>query len=147
LPAAVVDASVLLAALEPDGADARQALVALAETHDLAAPTLLPFELGHVIHRKRPLGYGATPGERDEALDAALAAVALVAPDAGRLRAAARLVEAHRLGFYDACYLALAAADDASLLVTEDEALRGIAARVLGEGRALRAKDAAAWVG
>ncbi len=139
MPVAVVDASALLAALEPGGVAARQNLVTLSETHDLAAPTLLPFELGHVIHRKHPAGYGATPDERDAALAAALGAVTLVPPDEERLQAAARLVDAHRMSFYDASYLALAAADESSVLLTEDRALHQVAVRVLGPDRALRA--------
>lgn len=142
MPAAVVDASALLAALEPGGSAARQALVALAETHDLVAPTLLPFELGHVIHRKRPAGYGATPEERDEALAAALGVVVLVPLDDERLRAAARLVEAHRLSFYDAAYLALAAGEEGSVLLTDDGALHRVAARVLGATHALHVSAA-----
>lgn len=53
----------------------------------------------------------------------------------GDLGAVARDCERSGLTFYDAAFLELAARDDASVLVTEDAALRAQAARRLGPRR------------
>ncbi|HEX2022745.1 MAG TPA: type II toxin-antitoxin system VapC family toxin [Candidatus Thermoplasmatota archaeon] len=141
---AVIDASALLLGLEPEGDLARRALVALADERRLAAPALLAWEVGHVIHRKRPGRYGATHEERQEAFEAATSAVALVAPTPEALAAAARLCAAHPVGFYDAAYLEMAARGEGSVLVSADADLLRVARRVLGEGRALTVEAAAA---
>lgn len=140
---AVVDASALLRALDPDGETARRALVALATERQLCAPMLVVWQMGSVVHRKHPARYGATHEDRQESLSAALSAVGLIHPDDDAIRKTGDLAETHGMSFYDAAYLELALRDGSSILLTVYKELRMIGRRALGADRSLDVDEAA----
>lgn len=110
------------------------------ELHDRAAfiaPSLLAFEIGNVVHAKKPAVFGRTPPDRVDLVRTLLSDVSLVETDDAARARAGPLAEEERLSFYDACYLDLAASRRAALL-TEDERLAKAAARRLPKGRVLR---------
>lgn len=112
---AVVDASVVVAALADAGTDGRWAGAVLAE-RVLAAPELMPFESANILRR------ATLAGELDEALailahsDLAALPVDLYPYEA----VAGRAWELRRnLTIYDAAYVALAEALDAPLITLD----------------------------
>lgn len=130
----VLDASALIdAAAQPAR---NRALQHIQETHALVAPFLLASEAGHVVHCKRPRSFGATPTARAEVLETMLEGIDLIAPDAASRHRAALLAARHKLTFYDAEYLELAARRAGALLLTQDQALLAAARRRLGTARA-----------
>ena len=134
----VLDASALL-----DGADAARpewgvAVRDLQARHPCAAPALLAWELGNVVHRKHAKAFAPRGVDLVEVL---LEEVDLVPSDAASRRRCGDLVAATGLTFYDASYLDLALATPGAVLVSQDRRLVA-AARERG-GRAYLLDEAA----
>jgi len=137
----VLDASALLASAEPDRYDLAEAAELLEGGADVAAPSLLAWEIANVVHLKHPAAFGPDEAARVRLVGALLEGIDLIEPDDAHLRDVARLVHAHRLTAYDAAYLALAVSQKA-VLVTEDARLHAAARRELGASSAWRLLDA-----
>lgn len=130
----VIDASALVLAVQREERDARAALARkllprLLEAHGLTAPALLAWELGQIVHRKRPTEW-RDRAHRSRTLQLLLEDIELAPPDAAMLERTGHIAEAHDLSFHDAAYLELAAGAEDRFLLTEDE-------RLLSAGRAL----------
>lgn len=124
----VVDASSRIATL------ARPKLAGpLFAAHDACAPVLLRWEIGNVIHGKRPAVFGDLA--KRKAIVATLLAPVRLIDQRGREDAIADVVDRTGLTFYDAAYLQLAA-DEGAPLLTEDQQLLEAAGKVLGRNRA-----------
>lgn len=137
---AVLDANVALSGAVDEEADpraeaARSILPPLHHRFGLAAPALLVWEVGQIVHREHSASFGDDASERAEVVGDILAEIALDPPTPESTVRTSLLAEKLGLTFYDAAYLELAARDGTSLLVTEDEALRHAARALLGEGR------------
>lgn len=132
----MLDSSALLASLDVARPQASDAMRDLKAQFEAVAPTLVAWELGNVVHGRRRRLFGRTLEERLEVVDALLEGVELLPLEPGDLMAVGRDCEESGLTFYDAAFLELAARDDASVLVTEDAALRAQALKRLGPGRA-----------
>lgn len=134
----VIDASATLLATSPLVVpEAAERWAELMRDHEAVAPALLAFEVGNVIHRKRPAEFGGSLDARLHAVGTALEGIALLPLEAGDVEAIARVCEEEQLSFYDAAYLELAERDDEALLVTDDDRLRRAATRRLGAERVL----------
>lgn len=101
-------------------------------SYEPTAPALFAYEIGQVVHAKRPDLFGDAAKRR-------LVARTLVAPmrlidQSARLDAIADLVDKTKLSFYDASYLQLAM-DEGAGLVTHGRTLHSVAARRLGHPR------------
>ena len=130
----VIDTSALVASHE------REQHAELGRLHtrsDLIAPTLLAFEVGQVVHSKKPASFGDTPEERAALVETLLGGIDLVVADERSWRRIGELAEEEGLSFYDAAYLELAEARGATLL-TEDEKLAKCAVRRIGKKRVMR---------
>lgn len=137
----VVDASVAIltaqrAEADPRAGVAREVLPLAAERWVLAAPALLKWEVANVVHRQRR---GEWPDAKTRALVVrhVLDGLAFDDPDLAAVERAGALVERLGITAYDAAYVELAARDEDSLFLTEDDALRAAADRVLGKKRTL----------
>lgn len=130
----VIDSSALLASHEREQ---HEELGRLHARSDIIAPVLLGFEVGHVVHSKKPEAFGASAEERAAFVDALLMGVTLVDPDEGTWRRVGALAEADDLSFYDAAFLELAIEREATLL-TEDDRLAKSAVRRIGKTRVMR---------
>jgi len=130
----VIDTSALVASHE------REQHAELGRLHaraSIIAPALLAYEVGQVIHAKKPSAFEASASERADLVSALLGSIDLITPDDDSLRRSGELAEKERLSFYDASFLELAISRDASIL-TEDDKLAKIAIRVLGPTRVMR---------
>lgn len=137
----VIDANVAVlpaqrAEKDPRADVARRVLPAATEAYGLAAPALLAWEIGQIVHRKRAAEW---PDLATRQGTAALLVqdVDLDVPDAAAAERCGSLAEKHAISYYDAAYLELALRKPSGLLVTEDERLRRAAALELGPDRAL----------
>lgn len=101
-------------------------------TYEATAPALFQWEVGQVVHAKRPDLFG-DPTKRRAIVRALVSPMRLVEQSA-RLEAIADLVDKTKLSFYDASYLQLAI-DENAALVTHDKTLHSVAARRLGHRR------------
>lgn len=138
----VVDTSALLDAVDQDHPAWGEALFRLGESGTFLAPAILASEAGNVVHRKRPGDFGVSTERRAELLETLLSLVDLVPSDPHARRRAAVLVQRHRLSFYDAEFLELAARHPVAILVTHDARLLAAARDALGPERAFRLDDA-----
>lgn len=136
MPALVLDASALLAPFDPEGDDLALALEDLLAEHDALAPAPLLSELGNVVFGHRRARFGTDHADRLDTYANLLAPLRIVPGGDDHRRAAARIAEARRITFYDAEYVALAAAEGA-VLVTEDRGLLDAARKELGPRRAM----------
>lgn len=139
----VLDASANVARVERGslGQVARTVFAELLERHELLAPALHAWEVGNALLRERPRGRPPGVFEPGMVTDL-LESLELRPPTTPGLRATGRLARRHRLTFYDAAYLQLAAEDTQRVLVAEDRALLRAAYGLLGGGRALSLADA-----
>lgn len=137
----VVDASAAILAAQSSAADpraevARQVLPLAAERWPLAAPALLKWEVANIVHRKRAAEW-TDAATRARVVEHVLAGIEFDDPDPAAIARAGSLVERLKITAYDAAYVELAARDDASLFLTEDDALRAAADKVVGKKRTL----------
>lgn len=137
----VMDASALLKGIEgqPDGEYgelAREIRPHLAEKFCLQAPHLAAWEVGNVIHAKKPEAFADSVEERRELVELLLTGVELDNPEAFERGRTGRLAEEHELTFYEAAYLELADREE-GLLLTEDEKLLEAARSEVGVDRAM----------
>lgn len=127
MKALVIDASALIDLLP------RSELAEHIHTqYDVAAPALVQWETGHVIHTA-PRVFGDLA--RRKKIVATLLSPLRLIDQRARSGPIADLVETHGLSFYDAAYLQLAI-DEAAVLLTEDRKLLAAATKVLGSDRA-----------
>lgn len=141
----VLDTSALLKGTETDergsASLARRIRPHLAETFGLRAPWLAAWEVGNVIHTKRPSSFGSSRQERQELVDVILTGIELDAPSPFHRARTGRLSEDHGLTIYDAAYLELAERED-GVLVTEDHELLEAGRSELGVERSLTVPNA-----
>lgn len=122
--ALVVDTSVLVKWFKDEDEELLDEAMALRERvdrtqADVYAPALLMYEVGNILTRKTGLDDAGVAG----VLDAISRSRLVVVPPAHELLArAAHLARAHDLSFYDAAFVALAAALDCPM-VTADRRL------------------------
>lgn len=137
----VVDASAIILAAQSTAADPRAATARLvlpiaAERWPLAAPFLLKWEVANIVHRKRA-GEWPDIASRARVVEHLLAGIEFDGPEPAAIGRAGALVEKLRITAYDAAYVELAARDDSSYFLTEDDALRAAADKVVGKKRTL----------
>lgn len=132
--AIVIDTSALVASHERDQ---HGEIGRLHARSDLIAPTLLAFEVGQVVHVKKPGAFGSSAAERAELVETLLDGIELVPADDATWRRIGELAEKEALSFYDAAFLELAVSKGA-ILLTEDDGLARSAARYLGKARVMR---------
>lgn len=135
-----MDASALLLPALSDevarAADSRTTLAELETRHGLSAPAIAAWEIGNVVHRRFPAAFGPTTETRIRHVRAILDGVELVEPDPESLARTGVLAEAHRLTFYDAAYVELAARHAGGVLLTEDGKMLDAARVALSRERA-----------
>lgn len=136
----VVDASTLVRSMDladPGQPEALRALIGAHERFPVAAPLLAMWEVGQVVHRKAARAFGHDAPERQRRMDALFAGVEFDAPRAPSdvAERTGSLADRHRVSFYDAAYVELAARRG-GLLLTDDEGQRAAASAALGEERA-----------
>lgn len=130
----MIDSSALLASHE------REQHAEIGRLHaraSLIAPALLGFEVGQVVHCKKPAAFGNSQEERAGLVETLLGGIELVQPDDATWRRVGELAESEGLSFYDAAFLDLAIAREAALL-TEDDRLASRAMPRLGKARVMR---------
>lgn len=121
----IVDASALLFVLLPhlpDPAREEHLLVALQRVllqEPLEAPSLIAYELGHALHRKRAADVGQDARSRSAALRRLLGLVEQRGSLGEVLEAAGAIAEGSKLSFYDSAYLAHARLAKAPLLTAD----------------------------
>lgn len=148
---AILDASIIVGAAlaeskEPTGTTLRDVLPEIFERHGVAAPSILAFEVGNVVHNKARAAFGRTVEERTEIVRLLLEDVELVPPTHDSMDRTGSLAESEGLTFYDAAYLELALRTAEALLLTDDRQMLAAGQKLLGTRRAfdaLAARDAA----
>lgn len=130
----VIDSSALLASHERDQ---HAELGRLHARSEIIAPILLAFEVGQVIHAKKPGAFGASADERARLVATLLGGIELVAPDEETWRRIGELAEEDGLSYYDAAFLELAQTAQ-GVLLTEDDRLARAAMQRLGKTRVIR---------
>ena len=116
----ILDASALLDGVDASRPEWGETVRDLLARHPCAAPALLAWELGNVVHRKHPEVFGP---RRAETLETLLECVDLVPSGAEARRRCGDLVAATGLTFYDAAYLDLARSASEGGLVSQDRRL------------------------
>ncbi|MBI2077125.1 MAG: type II toxin-antitoxin system VapC family toxin [Euryarchaeota archaeon] len=119
----IIDSSALLLAVGPPDSHAGERLSAILtrvmRVRGLAAPAVLPFEVGHVVHRKRRQHFGTSMAERQALVGRLVGPVEMVPMDADLARATGYLSESSGISFYDASYLAEAKRRGAGLITAD----------------------------
>lgn len=147
----VLDASVVIESAfagggSQAGSASRTILPHLAEKFGFAAPALLAWEVGNVVHTKAPDRFGDTVDERRRAREVLLSGIDLVAANQLDPDSIGRLCQRYGLTYYDASYLALAGGHADGLLLTEDRTLLEAARSELGPDRGHHAVSALHYV-
>lgn len=137
-PTCIIDASVLVLAAQDEARDpraamARRLLPLIHEGYELAAPALIAWEIGQIVHVKRAADWSLA--ERPRVVRALLHDLDLDTPDAAALDATGRIAVARNLSFYDAAYLELASRNPDAVLLTEDTRLHQAGRALLGASR------------
>ncbi len=149
---AIFDASIIVGAAlaesrRPDGPGLRDILPGIFERHGVAAPSILAFEVGNVVHNKARAAFGRTVEERAEMVRLMLEDVELVPPTPDSIGRIGSLAESERLTFYDAAYLELAVRTPDAFLLTDDRQVLAAGKKLLGAQRALDGPSARDAVG
>ena len=134
---AVVDASFLLTMI-PGHKQAATLAGAYPDMRDrlrLIAPSLLVVETANAIHGPKRAVVGATKGVRRRLHLDLLEGIEAFDLDERLLHSSTLFAERHGLTVYDSLYLALAAKEPLTVLLTEDKALLAAARKELGEKR------------
>ena len=120
----IIDSSaLLLVAAPPDsktGERCSSVLIRILRVRGLAAPALLPFEVGHVVHRKRREHFGNSTAERQALVGRIVGPVELVPMDLELARTTGAVSESSGISFYDASYLAEARRRGAGLITADN---------------------------
>lgn len=107
-------------------------------SHEVCAPSLVVWEVGHVVHRA-PKVFGDRKARRR--LVASLVRPLRLIEQSDRTDALADLIDTYKLSFYDAAYLQ-AALDEHGILLTEDRTLLAAAKAVIGDERVWTVREA-----
>ncbi len=135
----VVDASLLIEALDPESEIAEHAtdLRKRLASEALLAPALILWEVGNYVSRIAAKQKEENPAAAGHTVAGATQDVILDVPDRHHMGRIIACAVSHGLTFYDASYLELATREPDSYLVTQDERLRKAGEKELGRDRSL----------